>query len=95
MIEGIIMAEQTGLANSIDTAEQEAQYDTCAKNLLSNRMVLAWILKECVPEFKNISIVTIAKDCIDGEPQVSKVAVDRMSLIKMRLNILRKCPIKG
>lgn len=28
------MAEQTGIANSIDTADQEAQYDTCVKKLL-------------------------------------------------------------
>lgn len=90
MIEGIIMAEQTGLANNIDTAEQEAQYDTCAKNLLSNRMVLAWILKECVPEFKNISIVTIAKDCIDGEPQVSKVAVDQDELDKDEIEYIEE-----
>lgn len=76
------MAEQTGLANSVDAAQQEAQYETCAKNLLSNRMVLAWILKECVPEFKDFSIVTIAKDCIDGEPQVSKVAVNQDELDK-------------
>jgi len=35
------MAEQTRLANNIDTADQEAQYDDCVKKLLSNRLVLA------------------------------------------------------
>ena len=43
--EGLVMIEQTGIANTIDTVEQEAQYDACAKKLLSNKMVLAWILK--------------------------------------------------
>ncbi len=89
-LKGTIVIEQTGIANSIDTAEQEAQYDTCAKNLLSNRMILAWILKECIPEFKQFSIVTIAKDCIDGEPQVSKVAVDQDELDKDELEYIEE-----
>lgn len=57
------MAEQTGIASNIDTADQEAQYDTCVKKLLSNRLILAWIMKECVPEFKQFSIAQIAKHC--------------------------------
>ena len=67
------MSEQTGIANSIDIAKQEAQYDSCAKKLLSNIIILAWILKECVPEFKQYSVAQIANDCIEGEPQVSKI----------------------
>ena len=82
------MAEQTGIANSIDTADQEAQYDTCVKKLLSNRLILAWIMKECVPEFKQFSIAQIAKDCIEGEPQVSKVAVDQDELDKDEVQYL-------
>ena len=39
-------------------------------------------MKECVPEFKQYSIAQIANDCIEGEPQVSKVAVDQDQLDK-------------
>lgn len=74
------MVEKTGLSKIIDTAEQEAQYDSCVKKLLSNRLVLAWIMKECVPEFKQVSISQIAKDCIEGEPQISTAAVDQDEL---------------
>ena len=74
------MAEQTGISKIIDTANQEAQYDECVKKLLSSKIVLAWIMKECVSEFKLFSIAQIAKDCIEGEPQVSKVAVDQDEL---------------
>jgi hypothetical protein len=82
------MSEQTGIANSIDIAKQEAQYDSCAKKLLSNNIILAWILKECVQEFKQYSVAQIANDCIEGEPQVSKVAVDQDQLDKDELEYL-------
>jgi hypothetical protein len=84
------MAEQTGLANNIDTADQEAQYDNCVKKLLSNRLVLAWIMKECVAEFKQYSVAQIAKDCIEGEPQVSKIAVDQDVLDKDEIEYLEE-----
>ena len=74
------MTEQTGVAKTIDIADEEAQYDSCAKKLLSNRLILAWILKECVLEFKQFSISRIANHCIEGEPQVSEIAVDQDEL---------------
>lgn len=89
------MAEQTGLANNIDTADQEAQYDDCVKKLLSNRLVLAWIMKECVEEFKQYSIAQIAKDCIEGEPQVSKIAVDQDVLDKDEIEYLEEMSDKN
>lgn len=79
-VKGYSMAEQTGIAKTIDTVDQEAQYDECVKKLLSAKIVLAWIMKECVPEFKQFSIQRIAKDCIEGEPQISMVAVDQDEL---------------
>lgn len=45
----------------IDTVRQEAQYDACVKKLLSEKIILAWILKECVNEFRNYSISRIMK----------------------------------
>lgn len=64
----------------IDTVRQEAQYDACVKKLLSEKIILAWILKECVNEFRNYSISRIIKDCIEGEPMVSVTAVDQDEL---------------
>ncbi|MCI6283541.1 hypothetical protein [Selenomonas sp.] len=40
-------------------------YDKMAKDILSMRNILAPVLKETVPEFYELSIETIAKDCID------------------------------
>ena len=50
------MKEQTVLASAISTADQEAQYDDCVKKLLSEKIILAWILKECTDEFKDFPI---------------------------------------
>ena len=74
------MEAENSISKTIDTAEQEAQYDTCVKRLLSEKIILAWILKECVNEFKQYAIPQIVKDCIEGEPKVAAVAVNQDDL---------------
>ncbi len=73
----VCMAIQSVVAQTIDTTGKEAQYDTCVKRLLSEKIILAWILKECVDEFKSYSVKQIMKDCIVGEPNISVAAVDQ------------------
>jgi hypothetical protein len=63
------------LAREIDRASNDAKYDRYCKNLLSNRMILAHIMKECVSEFKDFDVNYIAENCIEGTPQVSEVEV--------------------
>lgn len=48
------------------------QYDQSAKNLLSDKSILAHILKSTVPEFKDVSIEDIANVYIEGKPEVGK-----------------------
>lgn len=71
---------QSKIAKIIDTTQQETQYDSCVKRILSEKIILAWILKECVDEFKPYSIQRIMRDCIEGEAQVSEIAVDQDEL---------------
>ena len=54
---------------------QEAQYDEYVKRILSNRCILAWILKHTTEEFSEISIEQIAEECISEEISISKVRV--------------------
>ena len=68
------------IAKSIETTNQEAQYDSCVKKLLSEKIILAWILKECVEEFKPFSIKQIMQESFEDEPQISTVAVDQDEL---------------
>ena len=71
------MEIQSVIARTIETTGREAQYDACVKRLLSEKIILAWILKECVNEFEPYSVQQIMKDCIVGEPSISVTAVDQ------------------
>lgn len=51
-------------------------YDKMAKDILSMRNILAPVLKETVPEFHELSIETIARDCMEQGPWVGTIPVD-------------------
>ena len=69
--------EQTSLANHIDASTDKAQLDEIAKRLLKHKIILAFILKECVEEFKEYNITTIENKCITGEILLNQVPVDQ------------------
>ena len=50
-------------------------YDEACKQVLANKIILAWILKACVREYNDYSVEEIADKYIEGEPEVSKTAV--------------------
>jgi len=58
------------LGNTIEIAADKAKYDTQVKKILSDKDILAWILKYCVAEMKACTISEIV-DAIEGEPQIS------------------------
>lgn len=67
----------------MDTAEDklmgygEPRYDQSAKNILSDKSILAHILKNTVSEFKDASIEDIANVYIEGTPEVSQIPVNQ------------------
>lgn len=61
------------ILQELETAE--VQYDKHVKRILSNRYILAWILKYTVAEFEELSIEQIAETCIAEEISISKVQV--------------------
>ena len=62
------------LAGDIGLAAGKIQYDAQCKRVLANRVILAWILKYTVKEFKNMSIRQIKK-CIGNDIHISRVRV--------------------
>ena len=62
--------------SKMDKKTLQEQYDTTVKRLLSEKYILAWILKECTTEFKSFEIEKIVKEAFVGEIKVSKVAVN-------------------
>ena len=70
----MLQTRDTNLAGLIETADLDARYDQQAKKLISNVMILSWILKETLKEYKGLSVAEVA-ECIIGKPEISKKAV--------------------
>ena len=49
---------------------RKALYDAACKRVLSNKIILAWILKSLLAEFESCPVETIADSCIEGDPLV-------------------------
>lgn len=69
------MEIENTLSTNIDASDQKAALDASCKRLLANKNILAWILKDCVEEYKDCSISDIAEKYIEGDAQISQVAV--------------------
>ena len=55
---------------------QKKAYDEACKRVLSERGIMAHILKACTEEFKDCDLQDIAKRYIQGEPSISRIAVE-------------------
>lgn len=69
------MNTETTIAKNIRTADDKANYDAACKRLLSEKIILAWIMKNCLQEYRDCDVNEIAEKYIDGKPQVAEVAV--------------------
>lgn len=56
-------------------AAYRAAYDAACKRLLSEKMILAWIMKSCLEEYKSCSVREIAEHFIEGSPQIGEIPV--------------------
>ena len=69
------MEIDTPIAEDIHATDQRAQYDAACKRVLSQKIILAWILKSCLKEYQNCDVKEIAEKYIEGTPQVGEVPV--------------------
>ena len=77
----------TTIAKNICVADEKAGYDAACKRLLSEKIILAWIMKNCLEEYRNCDVDEITEKYIEGTPQVGEVAVapdesNRVSVIQ-------------
>ena len=63
------------LAKNISSAGDKASYDAACKRLLANKVILAWIMKSCLQEYRDCDIQEIVEKYIEGEPDVAEVSV--------------------
>ena len=81
------MNTDTTIAKNIRVADEKASYDAACKRLLSEKIILAWIMKNCLEEYRDCDVEEIAEKYIEGTPQVGEVAVapdesNRVSVIQ-------------
>ena len=69
------MKAESTLAKMISTAGEKAAYDNACKRLLANKIILAWIMKCCLEEYRDCGISEIASKYIEGKAQISEAAV--------------------
>ena len=72
---GEAMNTDTTIAKNIRVADEKANYDAACKRLLSEKIILAWIMKNCLEEYCDCDVEEIAERYIEGTPQVGEVAV--------------------
>jgi len=65
----------TGLTNDIEFSDQQKMYDETCKRILSNKMILGWLMKECIWEYQDKEVKEIANIYIEGTPVVGDVKV--------------------
>lgn len=69
------MENENTLARNISVADAKAALDAACKRLLANKSILAWILKDCVEEYRGCDIQEI-ESFIESEPQIAEIAVN-------------------
>ena len=50
-----------------------AQYKKYCRKILSHKIILASLIKECVEEFRDFDIHYICDNCIEGNPEISEI----------------------
>ena len=69
------MDEETTIAQGLHITDDSAGYDAACKRVLSEKAILARIMKACLEEYKDCDVNDIAEKYIEGQPQVSTVPV--------------------
>jgi len=65
----------TALTSTIEFSDEKRMYDESCKRILSQKEILAPIMKECVWEYKDIDIKEIAEKYIEGTPVIGSLQV--------------------
>ncbi len=76
----------TEITNAITASKDKAQYDTHAKRLLSQKIILAHILVKVIDEFKDMKPEQVMA-YIEGDPIIGTIPVDP-GLTKIIINIV-------
>lgn len=66
---------ETNLDATLRAAGENPDYDAACKRVLSEKIILAWIMKRCLKEYANCDVKAIAEKYIEGSPEVMQTPV--------------------
>ncbi len=66
---------ETTIAQGLHATDDSAGYDAACKRVLSEKAILARIMKACLDEYKDCDVNEIMGKYIEGKPQVSALPV--------------------
>ena len=66
------MKRKSILYKDLEVSRAKEIYDESRKNILANKIILAWIMKSCMKEYKDCSIRDVADHYIEGIPEISQ-----------------------
>jgi len=66
---------ETTTAEALRITQAKAKYDEACKRILSEKPILARLMKECLEEYRDCDVNDIAEKYIEGTPQVSEIPV--------------------
>ena len=91
------MKQKTSVAAGLEFTRIRDEYDAACKRLLSEKIILAHILKGCVTEFRDFDPDFIAETCIESPPKVSEVPVapDETGAALRGMNTAQTSPTEG
>jgi hypothetical protein len=69
------MTEATNLTKGIHTSDKKSSYDEACKRVLSEKRILAWIMKSCMKEYRESEIDEIAERYIEGTPSIETIPI--------------------
>ncbi len=69
------MEEETTLAQGLRVTDDSAGYDAACKRVLSEKAILARIMKACLIEYQDCDVKDIEEKYIEGQPEVSATPV--------------------
>lgn len=80
------MELETTIAEAIDTADDKAKYDAACKKLLAEKIILAWIMKNTMKEYSSFCVEKIARNYIEGTPQIAEIPIAPDQTNKTRIS---------
>ena len=77
------MKEENVLSRDISLAGGKAQADAACKKLLANKIILAWIMKHSMEEYRVFEEEYIAEHFIEGDPVIGEAAVHQDDILSV------------